>query len=57
MVQSKQHIVSSKGRPVPVFRLDKWQHGCVCGLGNDVMVLGPPALVEQVQRDLERAFT
>ncbi len=24
---------------------------------DDVMVLGPPVLVEQVQRDLEKAFT
>ena len=24
---------------------------------DDVMILGPPALVEQVQQDLEKAFT
>ena len=24
---------------------------------NDAMVLGPPSLVEQVQRDLEKSFT
>ena len=24
---------------------------------DDVMILGPPALVEQVQKDLEEAFT
>ena len=71
MVQSKQRIVSSrplwsgKEPGLQAIKADPclyfgWINGNMVvfvAWVDDVMVKGPPALVEQVQRDLEKAFT